>query len=116
MESAHEKGNPENNKLKQEGVRLRNGIGTPGDRMFRTISVIALRKHPGQPLSPRETRTVGTQMMCHTMQHKRVSVSWTKSSLGTAVSYGFSKTVNQLVIKEIAGFRPKPSAGYSISL
>lgn len=68
LESTQEKGNPENNKLKQEGVRLRNGMGTPGDGMSRTISVIALKGHPGQPLSPRETRTVGTQMMCHTTQ------------------------------------------------
>ena len=41
LESAHGKGNPENDKLKQEGVRLRNGMGTPGDRMSTTISVIA---------------------------------------------------------------------------
>lgn len=70
MESTQEKGNPENNKLKQEGVRLRNGMGTPGDGMSRAISVIALREHPGHPLSPRETRTVGTQMMCHTTQRR----------------------------------------------
>lgn len=58
LESAHGKGNLEN-KLKPEETRLRNRMGSLGNRMSRTISVIALKEHPGKPLCPRETRMVG---------------------------------------------------------
>lgn len=59
LESAHPRGNLENNKQKQEGVRPRCGMGPPGDGMSKTVSVLALEAHPGKPLCPRETREVG---------------------------------------------------------
>ena len=59
LESAHPRGNLENNKQKQEGVRPRCGMGPPGDGMSKTVSVVALEAHPGKPLRPRETRAVG---------------------------------------------------------
>lgn len=59
LESAHPRGNLENNKQKQEGVRPRCGMGPPGDGMSKTVSVVALEAHPGKPLHPRETRAVG---------------------------------------------------------
>lgn len=54
-------------------------MGSLGDRMSRTISVIALKEHPGKPLCPRETRMVGlpTQWgtddvrQCHTIQCRK---------------------------------------------
>lgn len=63
LESAHYKGQPRETKPKQDGLRLKSGMGTPSGRMTshpgfsRTVPV--MKVHPGKPLSPRETRTVG---------------------------------------------------------
>ena len=54
-------------------------------------------------------------MVSHNL-NQTVSISWTTSSLGAAVSRRFSMTVNEPFLKETAGFRLRPSAGHGIAL